>query len=108
MQVTLTRSNPLVIQLKGTLSAANVLELQQQLAMGVNSDAHTSVFIDLKQVELIDSAALMILVSAHNQAKQQNKRVVLCSMPRSVQMIFELTQLDKVFEIWSSDAALAA
>lgn len=99
MQVTPIRSHSMVIQPEGTLIAANIIELQHQLFSALHSESNSSLIIDLKQVELIDSAALMMLVSAHHAARQRNKRVVLCSIPRSVQMIFELTQLDQVFEI---------
>jgi len=89
----------MIIQPEGTLNADNMVELQHQLFSALHSESHSSLIIDLKQVELIDSAALMMLAAAHHGARQRNKRVVLCSIPRSVQMIFELTQLDQVFEI---------
>jgi anti-anti-sigma factor len=90
---------PMVIQLQGSLNAANVDRLRQQLQAGVLSEQHASLLIDMHQVELMDSAALMVLVSAHRLAQRLNKPFVLCSLSRSVQMIFELTQLDQVFKI---------
>ncbi len=56
------------------------------------------------QVESIDSAGLMVLVSALSMAQRLNKRLSLCSVSHSVRMIFELTQLDKVFEIFDGHA----
>jgi anti-sigma B factor antagonist len=59
--------------------------------------------INLEQVNFIDSTGLSLLVQTLKKAREHNGDVRLCSMQQSVRMIFELTRLDKVFEIFVSE-----
>ena len=53
----------------------------------------------MSQVEALDSAGLMLLVSTLTLAQRLGKRFSLFEISPSVRIIFELTQLDRVFEI---------
>ncbi|MBW4470967.1 MAG: STAS domain-containing protein [Stenomitos rutilans HA7619-LM2] len=99
MQNVLVRPQTAVIQPSGPLHSGNVTAFQQQLDMAVLSNQHSSLLVDMGQVESIDSAGLMALVSALSLAQRLNKRFSLCSISHSVRIIFELTQLDRVFDI---------
>ena len=69
-------------------------------------DRTTSILlIDMKQVEFLDSAGLMVLISAYRLAIELDRRLSFCSVTPSVRMIFELTQLDKKFEIFENRQA---
>ncbi|MDX2242695.1 MAG: STAS domain-containing protein [Leptolyngbyaceae cyanobacterium bins.302] len=92
-------SEAVVIQPEGALNAATVMQFHHKLHLAVSSTQPSTLLVDLKQVDQIDSAGLMALVSAFKLAKKFNKRFLLCSVSSSVRMILELTQLDKVFEI---------
>lgn len=99
MQNVLVRPQAEIIQPHGSLSAANLIKFQDQLNSAVLSDQNSRLLIDMRQVESIDSDGLMVLVSAWKLAKRLNKRFSLCSVSRSIRIVFELTQLDRVFEI---------
>ena len=88
-----------VIQPKGYLNADAALQLHHHLNIGVSSEQHSRLLIDMQQVEQLDSAGLMALISAFKLAKKFNKHLSLCSVSYSVRMILELTQLDQVLEI---------
>ncbi|NJP10061.1 MAG: STAS domain-containing protein [Leptolyngbyaceae cyanobacterium RU_5_1] len=109
MQMLLThpqkRSHAAVVQPVGSLNAENAIRFQYQLNAVVMSDEHSSLLVDMKQVELIDSAGLMALVNVLRLARSSNKRFCLCSVSRPVRIILELTQVDKVLEIFESRAA---
>jgi anti-anti-sigma factor len=47
----------------------------------------------------LDSAGLIALVAALQRSRMLGKQLYLCSVPPGIRMIFELTQLDRVFEI---------
>jgi anti-anti-sigma regulatory factor len=47
----------------------------------------------------------MVLVSALTTAQQSSKRFALCNVSSSIRIIFELTQLDRVFEMFDSRSA---
>lgn len=90
---------------KGQLSAANTEELQEQLSKAVKSSERSSILVDMSQVEFIDSASLMVITTAFREAQSMGRRFSICSLSPSVAIIFELTQLDKVFEIFENRRA---
>ena len=94
-----------LVHAKGHLNAANSNILSLEMYRAVMSQA-TAVIVDMAQVESCDSNGLMALVSAFSLAQQRNKRFSLCSIPAHVKIMFEMAQLDDVFEILSSPAAL--
>jgi anti-sigma B factor antagonist len=104
MQSLLARAQGSLIRAQGNVNAANAPLFAAQIGQAVASDA-TAILVDMSQVESMDSAGLMVLVDCLNRAQQLGKRLSLCSIPATVQIIFELTQLDRVFEILPSPAA---
>lgn len=93
-----------VVQPTGHINAANAAEFQERLA-SVLSQHSAALLVDMGQVESLDSAGLIALVSALTQAQQVNKQFGLCNLSPSIRMIFELTQLDRVFQIVENRAA---
>jgi anti-sigma B factor antagonist len=102
MQTTLAHSEMTVVQPNGHISISNAAALQQQLADTVASQEYSSLLVDMSQVESLDSAGLMALVSTLTLAQRLNKRFGLFGISPSIRIIFELTQLDRVFEILES------
>lgn len=94
-----------VIRLHGSCNAANAFEFQHQMKTAVTQERHSSILVDLEQVESLDSAGLMALVHGLRLAQALGRRFGLCSVSPSIRIIFELTQLDQVFEIFESAAA---
>jgi anti-sigma B factor antagonist len=108
MQSTSANSTMTVVQPCGHINAANAAALKRQLAETVSSHEYSSLFVDMSRVESLDSAGLMALVSTLTLAQRLNKRFGLCSVSPSIRIIFELTQLDRVFEISEHRPALEA
>ena len=108
MHATIASSQLTVIRPQGHLNAANAPEFGRQLTSAIAKDRPTVVLVDMERVESLDSAGLMVLVSALSQAQQQNYQFSLCSLSASIRIIFELTQLDRVFEIFANRAAFEA
>lgn len=90
-----------VLQPQGQLNANSGVGLKQQIA-AIESDRFNLCVVDLTQVDFIDSAGLLSLVSALNAAKRKSCRLVLCNPRPSVRLIFEITQLDTVFELFDT------
>lgn len=106
MQNVLVRPSAAIIQLCGSLNSENAVTLHYQLSEALLAEQHDRLLVDMGQVELIDSAVLMVLVSTLSLAQRLNKRLSLCSISYSVRMILELAQLDRVFEILDGRFAL--
>ncbi|HEY9665075.1 MAG TPA: STAS domain-containing protein [Allocoleopsis sp.] len=105
MQNLLSRTKMTVVQPSGHINAANATNFQQHLIEAVESGHHSALLVDMSQVESLDSAGLMALVSALTTAQQLEKRFSICSVPPSIRIIFEVTQLDRVFNIFETRSA---
>lgn len=81
--------------------------LEKQLMDLVISE-QTLLIVDLKQVYFMDSSGLVALAKALKTARESGCRLVLCNLQVSVKLIFELTQLDSVFEIFATYDAVRA
>jgi anti-anti-sigma factor len=108
MQYAPSRPQFEVFEVSGQLNAASATELQNQLKHKVASSPAQHVIVDMAQVESLDSSGLMVLIGTLSLAQRLGRELILCSISPSVQIIFELTQLDKVFPIFENQAAFAA
>ncbi len=107
MAIAIVDSKLTIIQPSGHINASTAEEFKRQLTKAVASEDN-AVLVDMKQVESLDSAGLMALVSAMSLAQTLKRRFSLCCVAPSIRIIFELTQLDRAFEIVESrDAFLA-
>ncbi|MCL1468438.1 STAS domain-containing protein [Argonema galeatum] len=108
MQTTLASSQITLVRPHGHLNAANAPEFGRHLTAAITSERKARVLVDMEDVESLDSAGLMVLVSALTLAQRQNQRFSLCCLSPSIRIIFELTQLDRVFEIFESRTVFEA
>lgn len=80
--------------------------LKEQLARLV-PQAQDLWVIDLAAVDFMDSNGLVALVTGLTAARHSGCRLVVCNVQAPIRIIFELTQLDEVFEIFARyDAVL--
>lgn len=69
-------------------------ELLEHLAQGRNT-----IVIEMRELDYIDSSGLGVLVTIHKRALQAGGSVTLSGLRGVVKELFELTRLNKVFEI---------
>lgn len=105
MQAVMNLPKATVMKLEGHLNAANATVLRSQLTRAVSNSETSAVLVDMQEVESLDSAGLMAFVSALSLSQQIGRRFSLCSVSPSIRIIFELTQLDRVFEIFDSSTS---
>lgn len=68
----------------------------------------SQIVVNLGQVHFIDSTALATLVQGLNRCHKYEGDLYLCALQQQVYMIFELTRLDKAFNIFlDEDHALS-
>lgn len=92
---------------QGFLSAANASEFSERLTMEVKSSVESPLLVDMEAVEFMDSAGLMVFIKAFRLSESLGRRFSICSLAPSVKIMFELTQLDKAFEIFDDCEAFA-
>jgi anti-anti-sigma factor len=91
----------IVLQPQNCLDSQAGTLLQQQLAE-ILPDRHKLWIIDMTAVDFIDSSGICALVGGLNAARQRGCRLVICNLSATVRLIFEITQLDQLFEIFDS------
>ena len=67
------------------------------------ADASAYTVINLRGVSFIDSAALATLVRGLKRCRQQGGDLRICGMQQPVRIIFEMTKLDKAFEVFETE-----
>jgi anti-sigma B factor antagonist len=97
-----------VLRLKGRFDAHEVEPvnawLQEQVEKG-----YIKIIINLDGVNFIDSTALSTLVRGLKKCRENQGDLHLCSLQQPVRVIFELTRLDKAFDIFAmEDEAVSA
>jgi len=65
-----------------------------------SANAPAYIVINLEQVNSLDSSALATLALGLKRARRFNGSLHLCCLKRPVRILFELTRMDRVFEIY--------
>ncbi|MEA5616297.1 STAS domain-containing protein [Cronbergia sp. UHCC 0137] len=100
--MTLTQERKVILfKPQGSIDLDRGTALSEQM-IGVNTQEQQLWVIDLAEVDFMDSSGLVPLVELLKTARENSCRLVLCNVQTPVRLIFELTQLDSVFEIFNS------
>ncbi len=87
----------------GELDAATASELHQKLE-ALLTGGKPKVIVDLKDTGFIDSSGLAMLVRAFKHARAAGGTLALAGLQPTVRKVFELTRLDKAFDIYRDRA----
>ncbi|MEH2416200.1 STAS domain-containing protein [Nostoc sp.] len=93
-----------VIKLIGNLNATTSQQFRQNITDVLVSGAKI-VLVDFQDVTFMDSSGLGALVLAFKTLRAADTKLVLCSINEQVRILLELTNMDKVFEIFPSQDA---
>ena len=83
------------------LDANNSEELKAELNH-LFENGSKDVIVDLKDVRFIDSSGLGVLVSGFKNASTRQGSLKLSALQTQVKSMFELTRLQRVFDIFST------
>ncbi|MBD2567527.1 STAS domain-containing protein [Anabaena lutea] len=93
-----------VLTIEKNLTADTSSEFQQDIAQILESGVKI-VLVDCQNITFLDSSGLGTLVLAFKMLRDAGTKMVLCSINEQVRMIFELTSMNEVFEIFPSQDA---
>ena len=96
--VRLERAGAIHLRLLGELDLGSAKELEAALR-DAEAQASESVVVDLSRLDFIDSTGLSALVAADRRLRETGLRLALVPGPRPVQRVFEITGLDRRFEL---------
>lgn len=90
-----------VVTLPETLNAANAAEVRSSLSQIIDTPS-THLILDLSSVDFMDSMGLSVLISVLRACRSQERILKLCGLKKQVQMLFSVTGMDTVFQIYES------
>jgi anti-sigma B factor antagonist len=91
-----------IVALSGRLDSYTIPNSRKLLDEALQTQP-ANIVVNMQAVTFVDSTALSALVQAFKRSREQNGNLRLCCLQQGVRMIFELTRLDKVFEIFPSE-----
>ena len=90
-----------IIELQGRLDAHQGPRVEKKFAeITVNNNRTV---VNLSKVHFIDSTGLSVLIKWAKRQREKQGDLVLCELQQPVRIIFELTRLDRLFEIYASE-----
>jgi anti-anti-sigma factor len=90
-----------VIQPSGILDGVNAKEVRSQVVKLLEQNPSPDVIlVDLQNVTFMDSAGLGTLVSILKTVRFAGGDFFVCSLSEQVKVIFELTKMERVFQIF--------
>ena len=90
-----------VFQPSGILDGSESQDFRQEISEIADSGAKI-ILVDFQNVTFMDSSGLGALVLAFKTLRDADIKLVICSINEQVRILFELTGMDKVFEIFPS------
>ena len=96
-----------VIEPSGTLDGPQTTAFRQQVDAALEKDAKI-LLIDLKDITFVDSSGLGVLVACLKNARTAGCKMYVCSINDQIRMLFELTSMERVFEVFEDRAAFDA
>jgi phenylalanyl-tRNA synthetase beta chain len=84
------------------LDEQNVQVIGEQLFSLVDDVGRRKLLLDLRNVEYLSSAALGKLITLHKKLQAVGGKLMLCNIDPQIYEVFEITKLDKFFEITKS------
>ena len=89
-----------VLEPAGILDGIQAKQMRRQISDIMTTGADI-VLIDLKQVTFMDSSGLGGLISAERIVRTANGKLFLCSINDQAKMLFELTKMNRLFEVFA-------
>jgi anti-sigma B factor antagonist len=97
MQEMISALKPMVVQPPTVLNASTASLFQSELIEAIASQRGQAIWVDMSEVESLDSAGLLALVNGLTKAQELESEFYLCGVPSNIRIVFELTQLDQIF-----------
>lgn len=104
MQINERNSNGVnILSISGRLDAAAAPQLGKWFEKNLPS-AQPRLAVGMNEVNFIDSSGLSILVQGLKRCRERQGNLVIFGVQQTVRIIFELTRLNKAFDIYVNEA----
>ena len=90
---------------KKILDEQNIQVIGEQLFSLVDEVGRRKILLNFGNVEFLSSAALGKLIALHKKLQAVGGRLILCNIDPEIYEVFEITRLDKFFNIQKEEQA---
>ena len=90
-----------VIEPKGILDGTKTVDFRNKIDQSIKNGVQI-ILVDFTDVTFMDSSGLGALVLALKTVRSSGVKLVICSINEQVKMLFELTSMDRAFEIFTN------
>lgn len=104
-----------ILQPEGILDGTKSVQFRQDISALVenkenkeNKKKPVVILIDFKNVTFMDSSGLGALVLALKTVRASGSQLFVCSINEQIRILFELTSMDRVFEIFENQEKFLA
>lgn len=103
MELTLrSTDNVKILELAGRFDTYTAGEVRKRIDE-VTTEEPANIVVNLQGVDFVDSTALATLVQGVKNCRLHNGDLRLCEVQQAVRMVFELTRLDRFFEVYPQE-----
>ncbi len=93
-----------ILEPKGILDGTKASDFREDIERSIANGVQI-ILIDFKDVTFMDSSGLGTLVLSLKTVRNAGIKMFICSINEQVTMLFELTSMDRVFEIFDNREA---
>lgn len=90
--------------LKQEITMYEIDKVKKEFSEIIEKDSK-NLLVNFKKLEFISSLVIAALVYIHKKVKEKSGRLKFCELNPKVKEIFEVTDLDKVFEVYPTENA---
>ena len=98
----LEKDGTTILKIKGDVDLYSSPQVRKQV-VSLISKTNINLLVDLAEVTYMDSSGVATLVEALQLAKKRGGKLKLFSLGTTVKDVFELSRLDKVFDICDNE-----
>jgi len=95
-------ADAVVLIVEGEINFNSSPDFRKAFLKVLDSKSH-KVVVNLSGVAYVDSSGLATLVEAHQKIKSAGGKLKLASLTPKVKSLFEITKLEKLFEIYATE-----
>ncbi|MGF1482335.1 MAG: STAS domain-containing protein [Cyanophyceae cyanobacterium] len=88
-----------VVQPSGILDGTQTDQFRQEIRNSLDENTQI-ILVDFKDITFMDSSGLGALVLSLKAVRSAGAQMILCSLNEQIKILFDLTSMDKVFEIF--------
>lgn len=95
--------NVQIVEAEGILDGNSAIQVRRRISECLKQKADI-ILLDFKAVTFIDSSGLGALVAALKTVRSANAQLYICSICDQVKILFELTSMNRVFQVFPDRA----